>query len=340
MQTMLAGMEGRLSTATSELRTTVTVRIDGAMNAIGDLSERVRKSENKINNVARDLTKIDAVVQDIGTMVDEKIEEGLRRHRETPLSDDNPATCPRSSDLSVTYASAVSSFRKATPTSLNVPIITQSPVDKKTNDYWRARQVLRLRPIKEGDEHEEVTKFMKDYLKIDSQLIARLGDFVVERVPFGPKSKQQHEAIVRFATVEARDIVRGSASNLAGHGTDVGVRLEVPNHLKSHMAALQKISYEIKTKNPGSKRNVLYDDNALDLVLDFSQGEGQTWRRITARQAKIKSKGVASVGGRSDVRDEELDKILGRERATGEESDSDQYAGPSGFGGDRGGICG
>ena len=78
------------------------------------------------------------------------------------------------------------------------------------------------------------------------------------------------------------------------------------------MKALQQVSYNIKQKHQNARRNILYEDDSLDLVLDFCLGEGQPWRRLSSGQAKSKAKVVSGkLPGREAVGDDELDLILG-----------------------------
>ena len=67
MQSLLSGMESGLSQAITNLHSSVTVQIDGAMNAIGDLGRRVDKNEAKLNEL----------VPDIGSIVDSRIAAAL-----------------------------------------------------------------------------------------------------------------------------------------------------------------------------------------------------------------------------------------------------------------------
>ena len=114
-----------------------------------------------------------------------------------------------------------------------------------------------------------------------------------------------------YQSVEVRDAVKRSARNLAGKGQDYGVRLEIPNSMKSAMAALQSVSFELKQKFPEAKRNVLYDDESMELVLDFAVQEGKPWRRMTAGQARNrKRKKRPAEEGRSCLDADEIDSIL------------------------------
>ena len=44
----------------------------------------------------------------------------------------------------------------------------------------------------------------------------------------------------------------------------------------------------LRKKHTSARRNVLFNDDSLDLVLDFSLEEGAPWKRITAKQARAK----------------------------------------------------
>ena len=108
---------------------------------------------------------------------------------------------------------------------------------------------------------------------------------------------------------EVRDAVKSAARNLAGLGSDYGVRLELPNHLKSSMRAIQSVSYDLKMKHPQVRRNVLFDDDTMDVVLDFNLSEDQPWMRLTSEQAKKRKK--KNPTAKQNVNDCDLDNILG-----------------------------
>ena len=54
---------------------------------------------------------------------------------------------------------------------------------------------------------------------------------------------------VTFADVETRDTMRSAARNLAGKPT-MGMRLEIPEHLRPSLRNLEGVSYDLKKKNP------------------------------------------------------------------------------------------
>ena len=213
-----------------------------------------------------------------------------------------PSTQPPSS-----YASAAAS---TDPIKQRQSCLAVSP-EKKRDDYWRCRKALRLRLVGQGDTHTKVRKFMTEHLKLDSQFMESIGPFTAMRVPGGPAAKIRGEVIVSFQSVDVRDAVKGSARNLAGKGRDYGVRLELPNHLKSAMKALQSASFEIKSRFGEARRNVLFDDETMDLVLDFSIGEGKPWKRMSSAQAIERKKRRPSDGlNKVALRDGEIDDLL------------------------------
>ena len=219
---------------------------------------------------------------------------------------DVPVQCPSTKEpYKSSYATALMSGLTSDQSS---PFVSppakswQSPEKKREQDYWEARSALHLRPVGPGNIIEQVKKIMTDQLKISQQLLETVGHFSARRVPCGPSTRIQNEVVVTYRTVEACDAVKSAARNLAGKGPEFGVRLELPNHLKTAMKVLQSMSYDIKKKCPSAKRNVLYDDEVLDLALDFSLGEGKPWRRMTAAQARERRKRA--------LRDEELDTLL------------------------------
>ena len=180
----------------------------------------------------------------------------------------------------------------------------------KSGDYWTCRKALRIRPLGGGDGSEAVRKYLRDFLLLDDQFVDDLGPMHVQRIPSGPGARIQKEALVSFTSVDARDAVKGAARNLAGRGQDYGIRHQVPNLLKLVLQSLHTLSYNIKQRHPDARRNVLFDDESMDLVLDVCLGDGEKWRRITLAQARAKAKKGPSDSDRLAVADEELDDIL------------------------------
>ena len=291
---MLGGMETRLSKASNELRTSV----DQALSSIGDLNTRMEASEKRM----------DRVVVDMEAMVEKKVEEGLRQFS-LPGSGGAVGGAGEAGGMEDEQTTGSTSMSYAAALMSRGPRL--DPLERKEAEYWKCRRSLRLRPVGAGTDQEAAVNYMRDYLKLDGAFIEMSrGKFTAQRVPFGPKAKFKNEILVTFDTVEARDVVRGAATNLAGKGQEYGVRLEIPNHLRSAMKALQTVSYELRQRNQEARRNILFDDNAMDLVLDFQLQPTAPWRRVSSAQAKAKREKFVGPTSNLAIGDDELDNIL------------------------------
>ena len=77
---------------------------------------------------------------------------------------------------------------------------------------------------------------------------------------------------------------------------------------------MEAVSYRLKLKYPDIKRNIKFDDQERDLVLDFCTDPSteQPWRTLRPAQAKAMK---AKMGGRDgrpeEVTEDELDSMLG-----------------------------
>ena len=120
----------------------------------------------------------------------------------------------------------------------------------------------------------ELQRFLTQKLRLGEDVLTDTGDCSIRRIPTSRQAKGgiTHEVTVEFPSVDLRDVVRGAAYNLAGH-EDSGVRLEILHHLMANFKALNSASYRLRTKFKSCKRNIKYDDENNDLVLDFSRPE-------------------------------------------------------------------
>ena len=160
----------------------------------------------------------------------------------------------------------------------------------KEDRYWLARRSLRLWPVRGACLHTEVGSFFLQNLKLGPDFITkeRLEALEVNRVEKRRPDKCPDEVLVVFPSKEMRDVVRGAASNLGKlpKGVKAGIRLEIPDFLQDSFKALEHVAYRIKANNPDAKRNILFDDSALDLVLDVKPGGEMDWCRILPDRAR------------------------------------------------------
>ena len=101
----------------------------------------------------------------------------------------------------------------------------------------------------------------------------------------GRGNKTKNEVVICFPDVETRDTVRAAAAGLAGHMYS-GMRFEIPEHLRPSLRALEKVSFDLRKKNPGMRRNIKFDDAVMDLVLDVKLEEAAPWQKIRPEQAR------------------------------------------------------
>ena len=182
--------------------------------------------------------------------------------------------------------------------------------------YWKARQSLRIWPIRgEGKSMlVSLADFLQCKLNLEEEVVEQVKNCTVKRNPNGKDSNIKFEVSVEFPSVEVRDVVCNAAFNLAGH-LESGIRLEIAHHLMSNFKALSNASYKLKKKFPDCRRNIKYD-----LVLDFRTRQSGQWRTLRAEEARK----LANDGGRTgEILASDLTELLEEGE---EESDEQDFA--------------
>ena len=155
--------------------------------------------------------------------------------------------------------------------------------------------------------------FLKLRLRLSPIFLSEMGEVSMKKVASAlSDARIQGEIIAVFATVEVRDAIRRAAKELAGN-KDAGIRLEIPYSLQSSLKALEFVSFHLKKKNPEIRRNIKFDDQLMDLVLDFNTNPANPdgWKKVTAEQAKLmKTKITAATGRSSEITNDELGGLL------------------------------
>ena len=106
--------------------------------------------------------------------------------------------------------------------------------------------------------------------------------------------------------------MRRAARELVG-SPNAGVRLEVPQFLQTSLKALKSVSYALKQKNPGMKRNVKYDDSVMDHMLDFCvdpAAPDAQWRKIRPDQAALVKAKVTKNTRSEEILGADLGRLL------------------------------
>ena len=111
-----------------------------------------------------------------------------------------------------------------------------------------------------------------------------MGEITVTRIR-DPKAKTKNEVLVTFETKQLRDSVRAKAANLANFGQEAGMRLELPNHLQKSFRVLMNLAYDLKKKNKNLRRNIMFDEDEMDLFMDCQLDREGERKRVTPDQA-------------------------------------------------------
>ena len=170
---------------------------------------------------------------------------------------------------------------------LNPPPPPAAPSDPRHEKYWAARCSLRFWPISGANLNTSLATFMRDTLLIPQALIDRVGPVEITPVftNLRSKSKTVDEVSVLFATVEIRDAIRSAAGNMGTNHSSCGMKLEIPQSLRSDFRVLENTAYKMRKKNKGTKTNIRFADDIHGLLLDF-QSPNKNWRTITPEVAR------------------------------------------------------
>ena len=199
------------------------------------------------------------------------------------------------------------------------------PSNAKHTHYLKARRSLRIWPFK-GDGEDlriELQRFLTHKLRLGEDVLSDTRDCSIRKISTGHKKQGNivNEVTVEFPTIELRNVVRAAAYNLAGH-PEAGIRLKIPHHLMANFKALNAAAYKLKSCYSGCKRNIKYDDELCDLVLDCKTDEESSWKKIRPIQAKefLKDNG----GAADELLVAKLTELLGGNERDEEEGTADE----------------
>ena len=178
----------------------------------------------------------------------------------------------------VTEVAKLGSVRRVSGSSVE----KQGLVSRRERAYFFCRKSLKLWPVEGENLPDAVRVFLANRLKMGNERIRSLGQLEVSTVP-GKAPADRKEVLVTFESIEDRDAVKATGSNLAGQ-REAGMSLHVPGHLLDNLYALNGVGFSIKSKNPGVKRAIKFDDLVQNIYLDiFIAGQ---WKRITPEEAR------------------------------------------------------
>lgn len=297
MQTMMANMEKNMmrsleSTIEKSVGAASKKTSDQLENLRGDLLNKIGATEKNVEKLTRRQERtereLEKVVSANRAEVD-GVEEMVRRVVSEELArSDAPARDPPSGNGQ--------RHRR-----LGSGLVAQ---ERREEAYWTARASLQMYPIQGDKVEESVKEFMTNGLGLAREEVLDMA-YTATMLPARPAPAIQNVARVVFDSIEDRDKVRRASKNLAGK--EMGLRLEIPFHLRKANRTLQGLAAQLKKKNAGLKRNVRLDDNSMGLVMDFST-DGNVWRTVEQEEAQkiMKSRETR----RESVRARELEDML------------------------------
>ena len=300
MAAMLGGLEGRFNSRMDASDNSLHTKIDKVDTNLG----------GKILDVSCDLERLKRRVVDNERGLDGRIESVVSRMT------GGAAGGPGGAGSSGYHGPGV----RPRPTARRAASPNQTDLSQrnsyKDERYWRSRRSLRIWPIRGPDLRTALSDFLINELQMDPEILNEVPNFEVRRVR-ATRSKIEDEVIVLFPDVETRDGVRSAAPRLAGN-KDAGVRLEVPEFLRPSLRSLESAAYLLKQAHPGLKRNLKFDDEVMDLVMDVRLAEGSAWKKIRPGEAAEAKKGRAlpSREGSVEMDSAELQSLMSQGQPT------------------------
>ena len=251
IRSSMGGMEDKLGRMEDRL----VEKIDSLESSVKKNKDTIMRLTDTVNKNTVDLARLETEMRANDQSLDRRVAELVRSHTAPPT------------ELEMSCRSR--SF--------------ENLVNPRATMYWQCRRSLRLWPISGQDLKEEVKIFLRRYLELDLGTMGEEAGVVRVRRVCEPRSKIKDEVIAEFTSPALRDTIKGCGYKL--EGKEAGIRMEVPNCLRSDFHVLQNLSYKLKQSNSDMKRSLKFDDGSLGLILDIKLS-GQEWQRIRPEQAR------------------------------------------------------
>ena len=318
-EALLLAMEGRI---TAKLEKVSEASKEAALQAklnsesLEQLESRVDANENCVMEALRQSEA--RIMAEMQTKVKELVNIQLNAAGFDPDLTAADMSTRRSamgiSNVDDSAAEGRSTYAAAAATKTVRQATQESKGDRQEDRFWRARRSLRLWPVVGGN-REGLEAYLKDKLRMDASFIEEdLGPVKISRPrDVRNKDKIKDEYVVEFENKHVRDVIKASAANLANFRESAGMRLDLPDHLQRDFTSLMNLSYDLKRKHAGLRRNVKFDEQDKGLFMDLKLDEESDWRRIKPAQAEAAGRRRKKNGGARGMDEEELMSLLGSE---------------------------
>ena len=188
----------------------------------------------------------------------------------------------------------IKKLKQAPPTVGMLSRTAESGSEIQDDDYWRARNSLRLWPVRGSTRTElwaNAGAFIGNTLGFANTVPeGHISSVTRVELPSGPAVS--NEVLVTFKATETRDAVIGASGRLASH-TDpegrptAGIRLEIPRRLRGHFRTLRSYASQLRARHgPGTRTHVKFDDYDRTLFLNARLPGDSSWTKVNHNFAK------------------------------------------------------
>ena len=265
IQSSMDGMETRLVSLSNiqgsmdGMETRLASKIDKLESTVSSNKESIVLLTDTVNKNTVDLARLESQMREANDALEDKVSHIVRsvlnrdQHEHSAISYDASSLAPRR--------------------------LSSAQIER----FERCRRSLRLWPVHGQDLSAGARDFLVEKLGLSAEMVEQdFGRLETRRV-VEPRSKIPSEVTVEFPSASIRDSVKSAGYKLEGQRA--GMRIEIPNFLKSDFHVLQSMAYKMKQNNNDIKRSVKFDDHSYGLMLDI-QLPGQQWQRIRPEQAR------------------------------------------------------
>ena len=294
--------------ALNENQTLTNTRIGVLTLSVADMSSKVGTHSDQIEAMQKDIKLLKDRPQ---RNIDKQVEDAVRGRMaatETVLDDKLRMLVNKQLDSvtkeldKVKAVQAVQSQNKQKLNGQNTKTGSGASGGPVCSDFdakfLDCRRSVRLWPIDHSSEQSlwtGVRDFFFDKLSIPhTNLPQESVESIVRVLPGRKKRKIEEEVIVKFISVQVRDMVVSYAPNLRawrerdGSGrAAAGLRLEIPDHLMSVFKTLERYGHYLKDRyKEGLRRHIRYDDYGRTLVMDYAMPGSDKWERVDFDNAR------------------------------------------------------
>ena len=315
---LLLAMERRLATKNDVTNKAVNKAVMLSKlnsDALDTLEEKVDATDAAMKET---LARLEEQEERVLARVEKEVQEMVRNQLKEAEFDTQLSVGDLSSIQQAGASYAATAYKAGDSNQSSMVTVTERPISKEDRQeakFWESRRSLRLWPV-ENANREGLEDFLRNKLAMDASFVKEdMGQVSVRRV-MERRPKNAQEVCVTFETKQVRDLVKAQGPNLATYRDEAGMRLQVPDHLQKNFRALMLVAYDLKKKYPDLRRNIKFDEEKLDMFMDFQLEKEAGWRRIGPDQAAriLGGRTRKRSGGPEDLKDDKIKSLMAEDQ--------------------------